>query len=592
MEFEWPRALKLKVIRTGLESHFTNFPSVLLVGKGRESDLLVSGEVPDVALRLRRDKEGFRVLSVEPGFHFQLDGVACHEGLLKMGSILQVGDSCFLVEDEPDTTSINSDSQPRSQKVLAELEKLYRFVGIQTDLQLVLNETLKGLISVLGGTNAFVFTLDSLGKPLLSSGLSEKDRGKDVFSDTVVQESLQSLKTIRVENALVDTRFGGAESVHSLKLRSVMCTPIQIAGKVHGLFYLGSSLPSLSYGEEDQIIFELYATLAGTLLHQLSYINHQRKVIKNLSNSEGTGILAASSSMMRLLEEAETLADTNLNILLLGESGTGKDLLAQFLHRKSARKKQPFMVLNCSTVRGEVLASELFGHRRGYFTGAVADSKGLFLSADGGTLFLDEIGELELPLQATLLRVIESGLVKPLGQSQEEPVDVRILCATNRGLEEMVTKGQFREDLFYRINQHCLRLPPLRERGEDIFLLAYHFLEKVKAQYPHKGIVDFHPDTLAKLAKSAWKGNVRELSNVITKGVLLARTPLVEIDFPDQDIGWDTMAEALRKFQRDYSRKVMAASCGDKEKTIQILDISRSSLFNYLAENRYPNISV
>jgi DNA-binding NtrC family response regulator len=212
----------------------------------------------------------------------------------------------------------------------------------------------------------------------------------------------------------------------------------------------------------------------------------------------------------------------------------------------------------------------------------------LFLSAHRGTLFLDEIGELEPSLQAALLRAIETRKVRPLGQAHEEEADVRILCATNRNLQEMVQTGKFREDLFYRINQHSLRLPPLRDRGEDISLLAYHFLEKARQSNPGKIIADFHPETLSALRRYAWPGNIRELANAVSKGVILARSSLVTIEFPKQEGSWITMGEAVRGFQRDYAQKAVDACGGDKEKAAEILGVGRSTLFNYLAEIRKP----
>jgi two-component system response regulator GlrR len=243
-------------------------------------------------------------------------------------------------------------------------------------------------------------------------------------------------------------------------------------------------------------------------------------------------------------------------------------------------------VVNCSTLRGELLASELFGHKKGAFTGALQDQKGIFQAADGGTLFLDEIGELDLPLQAMLLRTLESGMVRPVGQANEIRVDVRLICATNRQLEKRVAEGAFRQDLYYRINQHGITLPPLRERGEDILLLAHYFLEKAKPSFPDKQLAGFHPESLFALARYRWPGNLRELGNTITKAALFADSPVVRVSLPEAQDRWMDMDEATNRFQVDYLQRALEVCGGDKDKAAAMLGMGRSTFFRYLAKAR------
>jgi transcriptional regulator with GAF, ATPase, and Fis domain len=339
------------------------------------------------------------------------------------------------------------------------------------------------LLDQLGGDEALLFTVDASGRPEVAVSTRAGGAGP-LFSDTVVEKVLRTGKSVVLGNALADPAYARSQSVVELQLRSVLCCPVLVAGRIFGLIYLGSSRPAVSYGERDLRDLEAYALVVGCLANHVGYIEMQGRVLASLGPGDGPGFIAACPPMQAVVKEARAVAAGDIAVLLQGETGTGKDVLAQFIHRSSRRAAKPFLALNCSTLRGEILASELFGHKKGAFTGALQDQPGIFLAADGGTLFLDEIGEMEQPLQAMLLRTLEAGMVRPVGQAAEIKVDVRLLCATNRDLEERVASGAFRRDLFYRINQHCITLPPLRERGDDVLLLAHWFLEKAKRDYP------------------------------------------------------------------------------------------------------------
>jgi two-component system response regulator GlrR len=228
------------------------------------------------------------------------------------------------------------------------------------------------------------------------------------------------------------------------------------------------------------------------------------------------GIITRSPIMEDLLRQARLVADADASVLIFGDSGTGKELLARAIHRASPRAERPFVGVNCGAIPGELLESELFGHARGAFTGAVQAHKGLFQAADGGTLFLDEIGDMPVPLQVKLLRVLQEGEVRPVGSTQSIPVDVRVVSATHRDLDAQKAAGLFREDLFYRINVVALRLPPLAERREDIPLLCAHFLRKLAERY-RKAVPTLAPEAMAQLVAAPWPGNVRQLLNLLER---------------------------------------------------------------------------
>jgi transcriptional regulator with GAF, ATPase, and Fis domain len=317
----------------------------------------------------------------------------------------------------------------------------------------------------------------------------------------------------------------------------------------------------------------------------VDYISQQRESIKRLAatKSEG-GIVYQSSIMKKVLDQVKPIAGSDISILLQGETGTGKDILAAYIHDNSNRAEKPFITINCSSLRGELLESELFGYKKGAFTGAASDRKGLFHAANQGTLFLDEVGEMDLNLQSKLLRVLETGRVRPVGEVKEDKVDVRVLGATNKNLQELVDNGGFREDLFYRLAQVTVTLPPLRERAEDILLLAYFFLEKYKAKYPHKEIKDFHPEALQSMMTHEWPGNVRELLNLIHRSVLSSQTSLVTLDAVSFKQKFASLEEATRRFQRNYISRALAMNRGSKEEAASLLGMSRSTFFRYLSQ--------
>lgn len=233
------------------------------------------------------------------------------------------------------------------------------------------------------------------------------------------------------------------------------------------------------------------------------------------------GLIGNSDQMRQIFQLIANISRSNSSVLIQGESGTGKELVARAIYRSGPRCDGPFIVINCSALAETLLESELFGHVKGAFTGAIRDKMGLFRQADGGTIFLDEIGEVPLPVQVKLLRVLQDGEVRPLGAARPEHTDVRVIAATNRNLRDMMGEGRFREDLYYRLNVIGIQLPPLRERREDIPLLAYHFLKKYAQSTGHP-VKEIARDAMDALQSYQWVGNVRELENVLERAVVLA----------------------------------------------------------------------
>lgn len=295
-------------------------------------------------------------------------------------------------------------------------------------------------------------------------------------------------------------------------------------------------------------------------------------------------LVFVSDSMTKLFELLESVIPTKSNVLLTGESGTGKGAIAELIHCNSPRRDSSFISINCSAIPEGLLESELFGYRRGAFTGANSDKKGLIELAHGGTLFLDEIGDMPAALQAKLLRVLESGDVQPLGDTKTRHVDIRLVSATNQKLEDGIKGGTFREDLYYRLSVFEVRVPPLRERPEDIPLLADFFIKKYSASN-HKSVKSISPEARDLMASYKWPGNVRELSNVIERCVVLARGELIGVEelpekmkSPGQE-KISSLKDAVSVVEKDMIVKALEANRRNKEATAQCLGIDLVTLY-------------
>ena len=302
------------------------------------------------------------------------------------------------------------------------------------------------------------------------------------------------------------------------------------------------------------------------------------------------GIITRSPRMDDLLRQARLVADSDASVLIFGESGTGKELLARAIHQASRRSAKPFVAVNCGAIPGDLLESELFGHARGAFTGAVQAHKGLFQAADGGTLFLDEIGDMPLPLQVKLLRVLQEGEVRPVGSTQSIPVDVRVISATHRDLDAQRAQGHFREDLFYRLNVVSLKLPPLCERREDIPLLAVHMLRKLGERY-HKHASTLAPDAMALLVAAPWPGNIRQLINLLEQAVALSPTPVIPATLVQAALKEDAAAlvpfeEARKTFERDYLVRLLKITGGNVTQAAQLAKRNRTEFYKLLQRHR------
>ena len=382
----------------------------------------------------------------------------------------------------------------------------------------------------------------------------------------------------------------GIELLEKIKERQLESEVIIITG----FGSIGSVVDAMKKGAYDYVTkpFNL-----DELLLKVGKIRDQKALKKeNIALKAYAGIdrkvsiIAKSESMSNILAVIEGMTDTDCNVLLTGETGVGKSLLARIIHFTSRRRTMPFLSINCATLTEELLASELFGHEKGSFTGAVKTKQGLVEIADTGTLFLDEIAEMAPNLQAKLLKVIEEGEFYRVGGTRPIKVDVRFIAATNQNVRTVISEGRFREDLYYRLNIMEISIPPLRDRRDDIQPLCAYFLEKHLPK-AHKKITGFTKEAMQVLMHYSFPGNVRELENIIERAIILEKGPLIAPESLPQTIKMfqiETIepdrVKTIEELNKDYAEKVLDMLGGNKSKAAEVLGISRTSLWRILKE--------
>jgi two-component system NtrC family response regulator len=302
------------------------------------------------------------------------------------------------------------------------------------------------------------------------------------------------------------------------------------------------------------------------------------------------GVIAIAEPMVKACRTIEKVAPTNATVLLLGDSGTGKELLARAVHSLSPRASKPFVAINCAAIPDTLLESELFGYEKGAFTGAVKQTQGKFEHANGGTLFLDEIGDMPLALQAKLLRFLQDRVVERIGGRERIPVDVRVVCATNKDLPVLIKRGEFRDDLYYRISEVAVRIPPLRERGGDAVVIAQDVLER-RAREHQRPVRGFTPEAIKAIEAYPWPGNIRELENRVNGAVIMSEGKYVTVEdlgLPDSgegDLDWLNLRVARQRAESEAIRQALAVARWNLSRTAELLGITRPTLYDLLEKN-------
>ncbi len=530
---------------------------------------------------------------------------------------------------EGQTLSAISIARPAEDK-LARVLEIVREIATEHDLPRLLKKVTDHAIALLGGERGFVVLADDDGT--LEVHASRDRKGDDPhaqFSRSVAEKVVQTGEPVVALRAREDARLAEAVSVHQLAIQSIACVPVRGApplGRPIGALYVetrarpGSrfeqELPILSaFADQAAIAIEsarlttelarknaeleaAHEKLEATLDRRSEQLAEARRDLHRVRAAvKGhfgyAGLVGTSAAMRRVYALIERIKDTDVPALITGESGTGKEVVARAIHNASARAKKTFLGINCGAIPANLLESELFGHVRGAFTGADRDRKGLLRESEGGTLLLDEIGEMPLKMQAGLLRVLQDKMVRPVGGAAEEPVDVRILAATNRDLEQMVKEGAFREDLYYRLHVIELRVPPLRERTEDIPPLIDHFLTLFQTRYRReRKTID--REAVRRLCAYEWPGNVRQLEHVLLNAWLMSEGDELgegDIQLPDQSRSTPRSAPRAARSEAEYKDsekerilRALAACNWNRVKAAELTGIPRRTFYRRLKE--------
>ncbi len=564
---------------------------LISIGRKRGCDVVL--EDPTIAqthANLVRNKDRTYTLSVT-----QRSNEVYINGRLSRSEKLKSGDRALIGRFELTLMAGSPKEAPAksSRVTTASLEKLVDFSAElmkENSPEQLFHKLLRVVVEMTRAEKGFVIVFKDGERHLAAShNVGNETLDLSRVSDTIIDQVITLRRSVIVSDAISDRQFGRSRSVVDLKLSSVMCVPLMYRNDLLGVLYLGNDAVTGLFTEEDLNTLTIWATQASMIVHTALLLNELKVTNRNLReqlrrSSQGS-IIGSCAPMKKVFRLIRRLAPTDLSVLVLGETGTGKELVARELHRLSDRSSGPFISINCGAIPENLLESELFGHKKGSFTGAVSDKIGKFEAANGGTVFLDEIGEMPMSLQVKLLRVLQERTIERVGEIKPRSVDIRVISATNKDLDAEITESHFREDLYYRLAEVTITLPPLRERGDDIHQLARYFLNKFAEQYSSKAR-GFTNEAIVALLNYFWPGNVRQLESRIKRAVIMSDRALLNAD----DLGIVThtrrniknLDEATEDFKKKYIREVLELNNWNKAQTGRDLGVDPRTIFRYI----------
>lgn len=590
---------------------------MIVIGRSGDCDV----QVPDTEMsrqhcRLARLPDGtWTVEDLGSSAGTQISGLRITEPTqLTPGTSVELGATRIWLESPAPPAAASSSGQPDDY-----IDLLLRTIGelyAMEDLKELLRTIVDRAVLIAGGERGALLLANPDGA--LEAAVARNAQGEDLPLDESVTQSLpKRALALAKPIVLTDTQAPGQleetpQSVFLGGLRSVLCVPLPGSDGPVGVLYVDARRPANAFGPAELSIFEAMAVhsafaIERSRLHQ-ERARREREERERLQ-TENTALKAQlgvadpigdSASMRAAVALAERVATADATVCLIGETGTGKEVLARYIHAHSSRGRGPFVVVDCGSIPEGLIESELFGHKRGAFSGATESREGRFREADGGTVFIDEVGELPLSLQPRLLRVLQERTVQPLGSGERVAIDVRVICATHRDLARMVKEGQFREDLYYRIAVLTVPIPPLRERGSDVLLLAEHFLARYSAVYG-SGALRLTREAREALLAHPWPGNVRELENRTQRSVFLAKPPFVtradlglgedgKVETPTLPTLQEARALSDERFERGYLEDVLRRSGGNVSQAATLAGVSRQLLTRLISRHQIDRL--
>jgi len=570
------------------------YKKITSLGKGEDVDVFLQDPLlADTHAHIHFDGRDFNISVTDRDLDLHVNGRRRTKHRLSQDDRVRVGGAEieFSLYDEPVTDEV-------AAKTMAELNSYKRLFEFSQKLMnnyeipSLLDALLDVVVQVSNADKGFIVLLES-GEPVVKVARNlRRETISDAvrhLSDSIIKKVVETKQALIISDALNDSSFKNSLSVMNLRLTSVMCVPLLERGNLIGLIYVGNDNVAQLFDQSALEILTIFAAQASLVIRNALLVNElqfdNQSLQDRIERIRFGEILGSSPAMQEVFRKVQRVATTDITVLVTGETGTGKELIARELHNRSPRAKGPFISVNCGAIPENLLESELFGHVRGAFTGAVANKLGRFQSANKGTLFLDEIGEMPQPLQVKILRALQEHIVTKVGDTAPEAVDIRIIAATNRDLEAETRAGRFREDLYYRLNVVHLALPPLRDRGDDIVVLARYMLSRYAPEYGSK-VRGFTPSAITAVKRYRWPGNIRELENRIKKAVVLAdKSMLGPEDLginPDEIPTILPLAEAREQWQRSYINEVLGINGGNRTRTARDLGVDPRTIFRHL----------
>ena len=572
---------------------FQLYKKVTSIGASEENDIhLEISDISETHALIHFDGKGFNIQQAGRKCDMLVNGKKRRKSRLSHRDELQIGPAMltFYLYDEPIEAedSVSNEQLEAYQKLYAfsrELSGNYKVSDLLESLMdhiIALSQADKGFLILVEGGELEIKVARNMQRETIFNGEGQ-------ISDSIINKVIQTKTAVIVSDALNDKEFNSSRSVMSLKLCSVMCVPLLERGTLMGVLYVGNDNVVNLFERKHLDHLSVFAAQASLIISHAILVNDLQllnsKLEGQIEEMRFGSIIGTCSAMRDVFHKVEKVATTDVTVLIQGETGTGKELIAKELHNRSRRSKGAFITINCGAIPENLLESELFGHVRGAFTGAISTRSGKFQLADGGTLFLDEIGEMPVNLQVKLLRVLQEREVMKVGGTRSEHVDIRIVAATHRDLDVLVKEGSFREDLFYRLNVVNIVLPPLRDRGDDIILIARYLLQKFCKEFnvASKGI---SPEGAVAMRKYSWPGNIRQLENRLKKASILSDKAMLspeDLDMlPELLTEIQPLSVAKEEFQRRYINEVLELNGGNRTKTARDLGVDPRTIFRHL----------
>jgi transcriptional regulator with GAF, ATPase, and Fis domain len=571
------------------------YKKITSIGSAPENDIVLPDPlVPEAFCHIHFDGQTYNLATVARKGEVVVNGKKrkkhrlTHDDRLVIGSVqlrFSLIDEDAPVAEEAAPTFADIDAYQKLYEFSARLMEKHDIedlLGSLMDAVIEISNADKGFLILMDGDQLDVKVARNLKKENIADAVAQ-------LSDSILEKVVRTRRPVIVSDAMNDDEFQGSQSIMRLKLSSVICCPMLDKGNLMGAIYVGNDSIVDLFQEETLRVLTIFASQASLIVKAALLLNElrldNRALHERLEMIRFGEIVGTSPRMQEVYRRVEKIAATDISVLITGETGTGKELIAREIHNRSPRTGKPFVTINCGAIPENLLESELFGHVKGSFTGAVATKQGKFQTAHTGTLFLDEIGEMPLNLQVKLLRAIQEKVVIKVGDTRPEAVDIRILAATNRDLEAEIKGGRFREDLYYRLNVVNLHLPPLRDRGDDVLVIARYLLNRYTKEYDSK-VKGFSPNATVAVRKYNWPGNIREMENRLKKAIVLCESTLIG----PEDLGLTPdvlpqilpLSNAKEKFQREYINEVLALNNGNRTKTARDLGVDPRTIFRHL----------